>query len=59
MSTPVARLPTPEGPGYATRHDFTPIALVGFGWPRSPRVWHTDEVTSLSLRPSGPGLAAL
>jgi hypothetical protein len=30
MSTSAARLTTPQGPGYATRRDLTPIALVGF-----------------------------
>jgi hypothetical protein len=58
MSTSVARLTIPEGPGYATRRDLTPIALAGFWWPRSLRVGHTDEVTLLSLCPDGPGLAA-
>ena len=58
MSTSVARLTSPEGPGYDAPRNLTPIAMVGFWWPRSPRVWHTDEVTPLSPRPSGPGLAA-
>src|SRR5262252_2044336 len=30
MSTSVARLTTPQGPGYATRPDLTPIALGEF-----------------------------
>jgi len=30
MSTSVAQLTTPQGPGYATRRDLTPIVLVGF-----------------------------
>jgi hypothetical protein len=58
MSTSVARLTTPEGPGYATRRDLTPVALVSFWWPPSLRAWHTDEVTPLWPRPNAPGLAA-
>ena len=30
MSTSAAQLTTPQGPGYATRRDLTPIVLVGF-----------------------------
>ena len=58
MSTSVARLTTPEGPGYATRRGLTPVALVSFSWPPSLRVWHTDEVTSLWPHPNAQGLAA-